>query len=430
MDNPHTPEPPSDKPYPPQTARFYLELSVYWFALSFLWAGMITIVIQTLVEQMAGARKDLLLGWTLGVGALVSTVAVLIAGALSDRSRFRMGKRRPFIVIGTLLAVPPLLWMGHVRTLPALFAAFCLVQWWVNLGTSPYQALVPDLVPRRKQGTASAFLGMGSLLGQMGGLVLCSALIARPGGVALIMRALAAMLVAAMAYTVWRIPESPPAPAGARLSLGATLVDAFRVSPRAYPDFFRLVVSRFAINVGFYTATTFMLYYVTDTLRAPNPTRAVTVLFLVSTVAALAGNFPAGILSDRISKKAVLYASAALTAAGALVFLFTSAMPVALGAAVFFGAGFGAFAAVDWALATNLLPERDEAKYMGVWHIAFNAPQVVAPLIGGGVAYYFNAHPPAFAGPGFGYRAVLLLVVVYFAIGVALVRPIREHPGV
>jgi MFS family permease len=425
MGSSHTPE----RAYPPQSARFYLELSVYWFALSFLWAGMITIVIQTLVEEMTGARKDLYLGWTLGGGALVSTVAVLVGGALSDRSRIPIGKRRPFIALGTLCALPPLLWLGHVHTLPALFAAFALVQFWVNLGTSPYQALVPDLVPKKKQGMAAAYLGMGSLVGQMGGLVLCSVLIKRPDGLELIMRVLAAVLAAAMVYTLIRIPEPPPARAASRASLVIALVDAFRVSPRTYPDFFRLIASRFAINLGFYTATTFMLYYVTDTLRAPNPTGTVTTLFLISTVAALAGNFPAGLLSDRMPKKRVIYASAGLTAAGALIFLFTDSIPVALGAAVLFGAGFGAFAAVDWALATNLLPERDEAKYMGVWHIAFNAPQVLAPLIGGGIAYYFNRVAPDFGGPGFGYRAVLLLVVVYFAVGVILIRPIREAAG-
>jgi len=423
MDSPSAPQ----RSYPPQSARFYAALSIYWFALSFLWAGMITIVIQTMVEEMAGARKDLVLGWALGAGALVSTVAVLVAGAFSDRSRSPMGRRRPFIVAGTLCAVPPLLWLGHVRSLPALFAAFCLVQWWVNLGTSPYQALVPDLVPKARQGAASAYLGMGSLLGQMGGLVLCSALIGQPGGRVTIMRVLAAVLVAAMAYTVLRIREERPDASPPRLSPAGAMREAFRVSPRAYPDFFRLIASRFFVNLGFYTASTFLLYYVSDTLQVPDPERAVTALFLVSTVAALAGNFPAGMLSDRMSKKSVLYVSAALTAAGVMVFLLTGSMTVALGAAVLFGAGFGAFAAVDWALATNLLPERDEAKYMGVWHIAFNAPQVIAPLIGGGVAYYFNRHPPAFGGPGFGYRAALLLVVAYFAIGVWLVRPIREH---
>lgn len=418
------PSPP--RSYPPQTPGFHAALSVYWFALSFLWAGMITIVIQKMVEEMAGARKDLVLGWALGAGALVSTVAVLVAGALSDRSRFRPGKRRPLIVVGTLCALPPLLWLGRVHTLSSLFVAFCLLQWWVNLGTSPYQALVPDLVPKDRQGRASAFLGMGSLLGQMGGLTLCGALIQQPGGRALIMRILAAVLTAAMVFTVLRIREQPPEPSSERPSVGAALLGAFRIEPRAYPDFMRLVASRFFINLGFYTATTFLLYYVTDTLRAPDPEGAVTTLFLVSTVAALIGNFPAGILSDRLSKKNVLYASAALTAAGALVFLFTRSPAVAVGASVFFGAGFGAFAAVDWAFATNLLPQRDEAKYMGVWHIAFNAPQVIAPLLGGGVAWYFNNHPPAWGGPGFGYRAALLLVVLYFAVGVALIRPIRE----
>ncbi len=44
----------SDNMYPKQNWRLYLDLSIFWFALSFLWAGMITIVMQTLVARMAG----------------------------------------------------------------------------------------------------------------------------------------------------------------------------------------------------------------------------------------------------------------------------------------------------------------------------------------------------------------------------------------
>jgi hypothetical protein len=68
---------------------------------------------------------------------------------------------------------------------------------------------------------------------------------------------------------------------------------------------------------------------------------------------------------------------------------------------------------------------------MGVWHISFTVPQVIAPVIGGPVAYLFNHRVHAVFGqptsPGFGYRVVLMLVIVYFAAGMALIRPVMER---
>ena len=74
-------------------------------------------------------------------------------------------------------------------------------------------------------------------------------------------------------------------------------------------------------------------------------------------------------------------------------------------------------------MATNLLPARDEARWMGIWHGAFTVPQVVAPIVGGVVAHLVNG---AFGG-GAGYRAVLFLVLVYLVIGALMIRPIQER---
>lgn len=410
--------------YPRQNALLYVNLSVFWFALDFLWAGMITIVVQTLVSQMMGARKDLYLGWTLALGALISTIVCLITGTLSDRSRWKMGRRRPYIIAGTLLSVPPLLWMAHVNTIAMLILDFCLVQLWTNVATSPYQAMMPDMVPKEHQGTASAYMGMSSLLGQLGGLICCGLLIERPGGLWIIMITLSVLMIVTMLYTVWRLPESSAnSNPAASVSLIETITESFKIKPSEHPDFFRLIISRFIINMGFYTCTEFLLYYVTDALNAPKPVEIVTQIFIISTVSGLLGNFPAGILSDRISKKTVVYLSCIIAGAGVLVFLLAGSVLVALAAAFVFGIGFGAFMAVDWAFATNLLPDKDEAKYMGVWHIAFTVPQVIAPFIGGMVAYFFNCN----IGHGAGYRAVLVLSVVYLVIGTIAIRPIKER---
>ena len=409
--------------YPPQGWRLYLNLSVFWFALNFLWAGMLTMVIQILVERMVGAQKDLYLGWTLGIGALVSTIVVIIVGMLSDRSRWIAGKRRPYILIGAVFSVPALIWMAYISTIPMLILDFCLIQLWVNVATSPYQAMLPDMVPKDRQGTASAYMGMGTLLGQLGGFVVTGLLIERPHGLLSIMIAYSGVMLIAMLYTLRTLHErtawTNPA---ARLGFFAAIAESLRIKPKENPDFFRLIASRFAINMGFYTATEFLLYYVTYTLCAPNPKLIFTYIGGIATLSGAVGNWPAGILADRISKKRVVYVSIVITAIAITIFLLTSSVTVALCTAFIFGAGFGAFSAVDWAFVANLLPARDEAKYMGIWHVAFTVPQVIAPLIGGIIAYYANQH----MAHGFGYRAVLFLTLIYLAIGAILIRPIRE----
>jgi MFS family permease len=424
---------------PSQGVGFYLRLSVYWFSLSLLWGGMITFVIQTIIHNISPDKKDLYLGWTLAGGALVSTLVGLVIGTISDRSHWKLGRRRPYIIIGTLFTIPCLLWLAVIGStasslslLPVLILDFCLIQFWINIATSPYQALVPDLVPRERQGTASAYMGMGSLLGQLGGLLLCGFLIGQKNGLWIICITLSTVLFLAMLYTALTIKEvsaeNNPAP---RTSFWQAVAASFQVQPKEHPDFFRLIFSRFVINMGFYTATEFLLYYAKDTLLSPNASGTVLQITVIATFSGLIGNFPAGIYADRISKKRIVYISTTLTGIAVLAFLLTSSIPLALLFAFFFGGGFGAFQAVDWALATNLLPDFDEAKFMGIWHAAFTVPQVIAPLIGGSLAYLFNegAMKAAVAGygPGFGYRIVFCLVLFYLIVGTLLIRPVQER---
>jgi hypothetical protein len=81
------------------------------------------------------------------------------------------------------------------------------------------------------------------------------------------------------------------------------------------------------------------------------------------------------------------------------------------------------FQAVDWALACNLLPQEAPAKYMGVWGIADTLPQVVAPLIAGPIAYVVNTQVEV----GVGYRVLMMLAMVYWALGTVAIRFIRER---
>jgi len=75
----------------------YVSISVYWFALSYLWNSVHPIILPTIVPSMAPAA---LKGSALGL--LLAVVVQPVAGAISDRTSCRWGRRKPLVLGGAL----------------------------------------------------------------------------------------------------------------------------------------------------------------------------------------------------------------------------------------------------------------------------------------------------------------------------------------
>jgi MFS family permease len=118
-------------------------------------------------------------------------------------------------------------------------------------------------------------------------------------------------------------------------------------------------MSRFVINTGVYTIMPFMLYYLINVYSLTRDEafgRQIQIAMLVN-LTGLIATWPAGIASDRFSKKRVIYFTCAICIAGGLGFAFSGSIIAAIVAAGIFGFGYGAFMAVDMALVCNVLPK-------------------------------------------------------------------------
>jgi MFS family permease len=81
----------------------FVVLSVYWIAIGYLWTSLGGLIMPDLVKHLVGnEHKGLALAAVEGVGSLMAVVWQPVAGAISDRTRTRFGRRHPFIVVGTL----------------------------------------------------------------------------------------------------------------------------------------------------------------------------------------------------------------------------------------------------------------------------------------------------------------------------------------
>lgn len=351
----------------------------------------IQILLPLQLEHLDAAHKAGLLSWVTGVGALVAMLVNPLAGAVSDRTTSRFGRRRPWILAGALLGAGGLLLTAGQHGLVGIAAGWAVAQAGLNIMLAGVTAPVADQVPIEQRAVVSGWTGISQSLGLVVGAVLVTVLV---GGVLAGYAATAAATVALALPFVLFFPDPVLAPeARAPLNL-RILVAGYWVSPRRHPDFGWAWTTRFLINLGNAIGTLYLLYYLTDAVHYPSPDSGVLVLTAVYTFAALLTAIPAGAISDRTGRRrAPVVVSCAVMAAAALLLAVVHTWPATVVAAAVLGAGYGIYLAVDQALVTQVLPAAaDRGKDLGVINIANSGPQVLAPALAAPVVAHLGGY--------------------------------------
>ncbi len=140
----------------------YLTININWFALTTRSQVLTPLVIPLLVQQFVGeATKGTAVG-TLRLWALMAALLFQsLMGILTDRNTSRWGRRRPFIVIGTLGEITVFMLIGWSAALSGmtgywvLFGLFLFSMLTSNISQAATQPLITDLVPDEKKGLFS-----------------------------------------------------------------------------------------------------------------------------------------------------------------------------------------------------------------------------------------------------------------------------------
>jgi MFS family permease len=407
-------------------------LSLYWFALEAHWAALLGAATIGQIARFAdpsfvGRASSILLG----TGALFAIASQYAAGRASDRA----SRRLPFIVAGTLCDIAALFAFAVAPSFLTVVVAFVAVQISLNTANGPYQALLPDLIQPSRQGRASAVMGLFRLSGNAAGLLLARVLVRQPGptvpvavfqhGLIMLAVAISVLLLAGLLTTISFVREKPVA-VSAQKELPAP---TFRVWPYR-SSFVALIVSRLLVSLGLYSILPFFAFFMKNALHVVAYLPTSVDLLLTMTLCSLIGTLPAGIASDRLSKKTLMYVAIAALTIGAVGLAIAPSLSVVIAVAIPLGIGWGAYYSVDWALACNLLPVDRAGALMAVWNIGAAGPQVLAPLIGG---YLVDTLGTGTGDLGLAYRALFALVAVYLVLGagaLAFVRePLRDAAG-
>jgi MFS family permease len=386
-----------------------------------VWMGFFTPIQLLLPEQLEDIAGDDgkvgALGLVTGVGALVAVVATPLAGALSDRTTSRFGRRLPWLVGGALLGGLALIVLSRQSTVSGVLLGWVLAQACLNAAYAGLTAEVPDHVPVAQRGTVSGWFGLPQAVGVVVGVALVTSFTTTVGAGYLLIAVAVVVLVLPFAA----VTKDPVLDRASRPTL--SLARGWWIDPRRFPDFGWAWLTRFLISLGNALGTLYLLYFLRDKVHyeqlfpGKSAEDGVLVLILIYAAGAVATAVGGGMWSDRTGRrKPLVIVSSLIMAAGAVLLAVWPTWTAALVAAALLGIGYGVYMAVDTALVTEVLPAAaDRGKDLGIVNIANAAPQVLAPAMAA----------PVVAGLG-GYPMLYALTALVTVAGAVLVLPIRS----
>ena len=376
----------------------------------------IAVKVQSIVPE---AQKTSATGLVFSVGALFAVIGNVLFGRLSDRTTSRFGRRRPWIVGGTVAMTGAFVVIALGQSVAIVLVGWCLAQLGANATLAPFVATISDQVPKFQRGSVAALLGIAQNVGILGGTYLASVfddqlviLFVVPS-----LFAIGAMLLFAVILPDQHLKVKPAA------MTAREWAETLWVSPRRYPDFAYAWASRFLITLASFMFTAFRLFYMQDRLGLPEDDAPAAVFrgVLIYTIALVVSAWIAGKISDRTGRRKIFVAgSTLLFAVGTILLVYVSTLTGFYMVEALLGLAYGVYVGVDLALVVDVLPNPDDAgKDLGVFNIANALPQSAAPGLGAALLAIGSAENQ-------NYELLLYGAGVASIIGALVVLPIKK----
>jgi len=400
---------------PPPTKLLLPGLAIVSVLLFATYAALTGILLPIQVARISEADK-------IGNLALVTTVSFIftlfpqpIVGAFSDRTRFRMGRRAPWMVIGAAIAMIFLLGLGGLKNILLITLFWVVIQVSLNALQGPLSAIVPDRFPRSKRGAASAMMGLGMMVGATVGVV-SAGQFASNIGVGYSAFGIGVLLVTVLFVLLNR--DSSSLPMVVEPFSWKEFAAGFWIKPKDNPDFAWAFAARFFFILGYFVIAAYNLYILTDYIGMSLTDAAVNagLISMVGLVPTIISIVVAGFWSDKIGRRKIfIYAATLFMVVGLSMPLFMPTLTGMMIMGAINGFGFGLYMASDTALMTEVLPGGGTAagKDLGILNVATNIPQAMSPAVAGLIISTLGGYPALFI---FGMVAVVIAALVLIPI--------------
>ncbi|WP_125582943.1 MFS transporter [Levilactobacillus cerevisiae] len=387
------------------------------------WLGpyivMNSLFLPALIQHFNAAHKVELVALFSTCGMIVAALSNMIAGALSDKTTSRWGKRAPWLIGGAFIFMLAMIAASFSPNIPVLLTTWMVGQAALNFIVAPMVAWI-DFAPKEGRGTASsAYGGLGMALGNNGFNVIGALFLSQYrlgfiifGIITFIGVSIAAFIVHEPSNLDEEVTEKAAKPK-------LTLKDAASIFPSwsVGRDYYMALIAKLFQGVGNFAITGYILYIMTDFLHRGSQTQSsIQLINLIMLIFGVLMGFVAGPISDKfkILKLPVGFSTLFLALAALLLFFFRDTFGI-ITYAFAAGIGMGMWNSLDNLLNLEVIPDPDRvAFFLGVYNLGNTVTQAIAPVVAAAVIAIF------------GYSGIFIVSFIFSLIGGVLILRIKS----
>ena len=384
---------------------------------------------------------------------LMGMIVQPLIGKYSDRTWCKMGRRKPYLLIGALIAVLVMIFLPNAGSLnfsARVFLGLNMAMWFglfslifldtsINIAMQPFKMMVGDMVNEKQKTTAysiqSFLCNAGSLVGYLFPIFFTWIGIANtapqgvvPDSVIWSFYCGAAILILCVLYTFARVKEMPPKeyaefhsidPQKQETKKDKGLVQLLLDAPKTFWTVGLVQFFCWAAFLYMWTYTNGAIAHnvwgTADTASAEYQTAGnwVGVLFAVQAVGSLVW---AAVLPRFKNIKLAYVVSLLIGAVGFASVMFIHNQYLLFVSYFLIGFAWAAMLALPFTLLTNALEGSPYmGSYLGLFNCTICLPQIVAAATGGAVLSLVGGSQPA----------MLLMAGIYLVVGAACVQFIK-----
>lgn len=348
---------------------------------------------------------DTLAGAVMALDNVCALFLLPFFGSISDRCHSRLGRRTPFILVGSLLAallIPLLAVADQMRSLPFFFTVLCLVLVVLSSYRSPCVALMPDVTPRPIRAKADAF---NSLMAAASGVVILISIslavpdVEHPNYMPVFLIISAIIILCTVLFAVFfREKKAVEKMHTESLAMGISEADMDASDEGGKEKETDAVVRRSLLGillcVFFYfmasnAVTSAFSKYASQVWGAGGGSFAN--FQLVATMVTLISYMPMANISCRIGRKLTTYIGIGLMCFGGFcIFMTQGYSPLIYVFVSISGVGMGTVATTIYPMIMEVASEKTTGRYTGYYYTASMSAQIITPILSGAVMEFIG----------------------------------------
>lgn len=348
--------------------------------------------------------NDMVIGAVMALDNVLALFMLPLFGAFSDKVNTRYGKRMPFIVIGTILAVVSMTFIpiaAHQTNLVMFMVFLGIVLVAMGSYRSPTVALMPDITPKPLRSKANAVINLMGAIGGVYTLIMIIVLVKDEDKYSYAKVFLSVSLIMAIAVIIlfFTINERKMSQTDQEEIIitkkkeeesKKSMVKYFMGMPlEVRTSFFFLLASVFFWFFAYNAITTAFSRYAQVVWGLKEGGFATPLL--IATIASIFSYIPIGNIACRVGRKKSILAGIIImtvTYLMGMIFLHYSSWVNVVFA--FTGIGWAAINVNSYPMIVEMCKGSDIGKYTGIYYIFSMSAQIITPIVSGAFMKYIS----------------------------------------